>query len=315
MPGHTTEKMNGRVRVRASTEKGWGRFGGPLAQWAVRSGVKRRLQVRPRTVVTVVCALILALVVIMSIFPQLFASADPLVTRPAARLQPPGVGGLLGTDYLGRDIYSRVVYGARLSLPPSLAVVAVAGAFGSLLGVTAGYVGSWLDEALMRLADIFLAVPGLILAMAIATALGPSVRNAAIAVIVVWWPGYARLARSETQVLRNAEYVQAASAIGASHLRILFRHIFPNQLSSIIIKASLDAGQVLLIMAGLGFLGIGAQAPTPEWGLEVTTAREYLFFAPWYVFAPGGAIFLTVYSLNVVGDAIRERIDPRLRTR
>jgi peptide/nickel transport system permease protein len=186
-------------------------------------------------------------------------------------------------------------------------------AVGSLVGLVGGYVGGWLDEGLMRLTDIFLAVPALVLAMAIATALGPSARNAAIAVIVVWWPSYARLARSEAQVLRAVEFVQAASASGASHLRILLRHMLPNQASSLIVKASLDAGTVLLLLSGLSFLGIGAQSPTPEWGLEVATSRQYMFERPWYTIGASAAIFLAVYSMNLAGDAVRERLDPRLR--
>jgi len=165
----------------------------------------------------------------------------------------------------------------------------------------------------MRLTDVFLAVPALVLAMAIATALGPSVRNAAIAVIVVWWPSYARLARSEAQVLAAVEFVQAASASGASHIRILLRHMLPNQASSLIVKASLDAGTVLLLLSGLSFLGIGAQPPTPEWGLEVATSRQYMFERPWYTIGASAAIFLAVYSMNLAGDALRERLDPRLR--
>ena len=165
----------------------------------------------------------------------------------------------------------------------------------------------------MRLTDVFLAVPALVLAMAIATALGPSARNAAIAVIVVWWPSYARLARSEAQVLAAVEFVQAASASGASHIRILLRHMLPNQASSLIVKASLDAGTVLLLLSGLSFLGIGAQSPTPEWGLEVATSRQYMFERPWYTIGASAAIFLAVYSMNLAGDAVRERLDPRLR--
>jgi peptide/nickel transport system permease protein len=149
--------------------------------------------------------------------------------------------------------------------------------------------------------------------MAIATSLGPSARNAAIAVIAVWWPSYARLARAEAQVLRTVEYVQAARAGGAGSLRVVLRHILPNQMSSLVVKASLDIGTVLLLLSGLSFLGIGAQPPTPEWGLEVATSRQYMFERPWYTFASSAAIFLAVYSMNVIGDAVRERLDPRLR--
>jgi len=257
--------------------------------------------------------LILLVMLALCAFPDAFSPEDPLKTQPGRRLQSPSASHVLGTDYLGRDILSRVIHGARVSLLPALVVVAVAGAAGSLVGLVGGYVGGWLDEGLMRLTDVFLAVPALVLAMAIATALGPSVRNAAIAVIVVWWPSYARLARSEAQVLAAVEFVQAASASGASHIRILLRHMLPNQASSLIVKASLDAGTVLLLLSGLSFLGIGAQPPTPEWGLEVATSRQYMFERPWYTIGASAAIFLAVYSMNLAGDALRERLDPRLR--
>ena len=271
---------------------------------------RRRVTAIPQSLGVVILLAMLALCAV----PGLFAPADPLTTRPARRLQPPSVANPFGTDYLGRDILSRVIYGTRVSLVPALVVVAVAGVVGSLLGLVAGYAGAWVDEGIMRLTDIFLAVPALVLAMAIATALGPSARNAALAVIVVWWPSYTRLARSETLVLRAVEYVQAAQASGATAGRVLLRHILPNQISSLIVKASLDVGTVLLLLSGLSFLGIGAQPPTPEWGLEVATARQYMFERPWYTFASSAAIFLAVYSMNVVGDAVRERLDPHLRS-
>jgi peptide/nickel transport system permease protein len=271
---------------------------------------RRRVTAIPQSLGVVILLAMLALCAV----PGLFAPADPLATRPARRLQSPSVANPFGTDYLGRDILSRVIYGTRVSLVPALVVVAVAGVVGSLLGLLAGYAGAWVDEGIMRLTDIFLAVPALVLAMAIATALGPSARNAALAVIVVWWPSYTRLARSETLVLRAVEYVQAAQASGASAGRVLLRHILPNQISSLIVKASLDVGTVLLLLSGLSFLGIGAQPPTPEWGLEVATARQYMFERPWYTFASSAAIFLAVYSMNVVGDAVRERLDPHLRS-
>jgi peptide/nickel transport system permease protein len=260
-----------------------------------------------------VAAGILGVMLVLCVVPQVVAPLDPLRTQPGRRLQPPSRAHFAGTDYLGRDIWSRVVYGARFSLVPAVTAVLIAGVIGSLLGLAAGYAGGWTDEALMRLTDIFLAVPALILAMAIATALGPSARNAAIAVIAVWWPSYARLARAEAQVLRTVEYVQAARAGGAGSLRVVLRHILPNQVSSLVVKASLDIGTVLLLLSGLSFLGIGAQPPTPEWGLEVATSRQYMFERPWYTFASSAAIFLAVYSMNVIGDAVRERLDPRLR--
>ncbi len=256
---------------------------------------------------------VLGAMAVLCVAPQLAAVRDPLQTQPAQRLRPPSGTYVAGTDYLGRDVWSRVVHGARYSLVPAVAVVLVSGTLGTLVGLVAGYAGGWLDEAVMRVTDVFLAVPALILAMAIATALGPSARNAAIAMVVVWWPSYARLARAEAQVLRGLEFVQAARAAGAGAVRVAMRHVLPNEMASLVVKASLDVGTVLLLLAGLSFLGIGTQPPTPEWGLEVATSRPYMFERPWYTFASSASIFAAVYSMNVVGDAVRERLDPRLR--
>lgn len=271
-----------------------------------------RRRLRARDTISLVCLLVLVFLLALAIAPQLFASGDPTAAQPRVRFQPPHLDHPFGTDYLGRDIYTRIVYGARLSLFPAIAVVITAGILGSIAGLIAGYTGGWIDEALMRFTDVFLAVPALILAMAIATALGPSVINAAVAVVLVWWPGFARLARGETQVVRRTEYVEAAAATGAGALRIMLRHVLPNISASLIVKLSLDAGTLLLVLSGLSFLGVGAQPPTPEWGLEVATAGQYMFDLPWYLLAPSAAIFLTVFSLNVLGDAVRERLDPRL---
>ena len=269
---------------------------------------------RGATVPQMVSAAVLLGFLALTAFPEALAPWDPLKTQPGQRLRPPSAAHPLGTDYLGRDVLSRVIHGARVSLVPAVAVVLAAGLAGSAVGLIAGYVGGWIDETTMRLADVFLAVPALILAMAIATALGPSARNAALAVIFVWWPSYARLARGEAQVLRAVEFIQAARASGASQARILLRHMLPNQLSSLVVKSSLDVGTVLLLLTGLSFLGIGAQPPSPEWGLEVATSRQYMFERPWYTIGASAAIFLAVYSMNLFGDLVRERLDPRLRS-
>jgi peptide/nickel transport system permease protein len=260
-----------------------------------------------------VAGVVLAGMLVLCVAPQMVAPRDPLQTDPGQRLRPPSGTHLAGTDYLGRDVWSRVVHGARFSIVPAVGVVLVAAVVGSMLGLAAGYVGGWTDEGLMRLTDIFLAVPALILAMAIATALGPSARNAAIAVVIVWWPSYARLSRAEARILKTVEFVEAARAAGAGGVRVALRHLLPNQAASLVVKASLDVGTVLLLLSGLSFLGIGAQPPTPEWGLEVATSRQYMFERPWYTFASSAAIFLAVYSTNIIGDAVRERLDPRLR--
>lgn len=272
----------------------------------------RQFRWRPRAILSAFCLIVFLLLLAVATIPEVFATGDPTATAPRVRFQAPGLEHPFGTDYLGRDIYTRIVYGARLSLFPALGVVVAAAVLGSAVGLVAGYIGGWADEVAMRFTDVFLAVPALILAMAIATALGPSVVNAALAVVLVWWPGFARLARNETRVVRRAEYVEAARATGAGSSRIVVRHVLPNIAASLIVKTSLDAGTLLLVLSGLSFLGVGAQPPAPEWGLEVATAGQYMFDLPWYLLAPSTAIFLTVFSLNMLGDALRERLDPRL---
>jgi len=238
---------------------------------------------------------------------------SPIEQNISASLTAPGSDYWLGTDKLGRDLFSRMLYGARISVFVGLAVVALAGTFGTLVGLVAGYRRGWLDETMMRVTDIFFAFPGLILAMAIAGALGPSLRNALIAVAVVLWPVYARLVRGQVLVLREREFVQAAQAIGVGHWGIILRHLLPNVLGPLLVQASFDMGATILTVAGLSFIGFGAQPPTPEWGVMISEGRNYITTQWWLTAVPAGAILLFVAAFNLVGDGLRDLLDPRLR--
>jgi len=229
------------------------------------------------------------------------------------RLSPPSSKYLFGTDDVGRDILSRVIYGSRISLRICTLVVGVTIGIGTILGIISGYWGGWLDELIMRISDVFLAFPALILAMAIAAALGPSLENVIIAMVVIWWPRYARVTRGQVLVLREIDYIVAARAVGVHESRIIMRHILPNCVSPVLIQATLDLGEVLLTAATLSFIGFGAQPPTPEWGAMISLGRNYLRDNWWYATFPGLAILLTVIGFNLLGDAARDILDPRLR--
>lgn len=231
----------------------------------------------------------------------------------AVRFQPPSAAHWMGTNELGQDVFSLVLGGARISLFAGLAVVLLAAAVGTLAGAVAGYVGGWTDELLMRLADLKLTLPGLILAMAVAAALGAGTLNMVLAISLGWWPGFARLVRGEVLARREEVYVLAARALGASPARILWRHILPNIVSPVVVKMSLDVGFAVLTVASLGFVGIGVKPPTPEWGQMLSTARGFLPDYWWAAVFPGAAIFLAVLSFNLLGDGLRDLLDPRSR--
>ncbi len=241
------------------------------------------------------------------------APMDPTDQLLSLRLTPPSPVHWLGMDQLGRDVLSRLLYGARISLMVGLVVVLSAGFVGTLVGLIAGYAGGILDEILMRLTDIFFAFPPLILAMSIAGALGPNLNNAMIAIAVVTWPVYARLVRGQVLALRQREFVEAARGIGASTPRILFRHLLPNTLAPILVQASFDMGGAILAAAGLSFIGFGARPPTPEWGVMISEGSKFFSTQPWLSFFPGLAILLTVTAFNLIGDGLRDTLDPRLR--
>jgi peptide/nickel transport system permease protein len=243
----------------------------------------------------------------------LLAPMSPSDQILTLRLKPPSLGHWLGMDQLGRDILSRLLYGAQISLVVGITVVGSAGVFGTWIGLVAGYGRGIVEEVLMRLTDVFFAFPPLILAMAIAGALGPSLNNAMIAIAVVTWPVYARLARAQVLTLREREFVVAARSVGAATPRILFRHLLPNSLAPILVQASFDMGGAILAAAGLSFIGFGAQPPTPEWGVMISEGSKFFSTQPWLSFFPGLAILLTVTAFNLIGDGLRDAFDPRLR--
>ncbi len=228
--------------------------------------------------------------------------------------QPPSSRHPFGTDDLGRDVVTRVLYGGRSTLTLGLTVVALGGVLGIVVGTMAGYLGGWADEGIMRASELVMAFPAIILAMTITVALGPGLTNAGLAMVLVWWPPYARLARGEVLSVKHLEYVEAAVAIGQTPMGILRRAILPNILPSVMVLATIDLGSAIVTGAGLSFLGLGATPPTPEWGAMVSAGRELL--AQWWVATfPGLAIFLTVLGFNLVGDGIRDLLDPRRRGR
>ncbi|MFO8061215.1 MAG: ABC transporter permease [Bacillota bacterium] len=233
--------------------------------------------------------------------------------REGNRFQPPSRTHLFGTDDLGRDLFSRVIWGGRTSLTAGIAVVLIAIGIGVPLGMVAGYFGGAVGEIIMRITDIFLSFPPMLLALAISAALGAGLTNAMIAVGVTWWPWYARLMRAQIVSLREKDFVESARAIGVSPFRILLRHIFPNCLAPITVQATLDVGYAILMTASLSFIGLGAQAPTPCWGLLVNIGRKYFLECWWYATFPGLFIFASVLAFNLMGDGIRDLLDPRLR--
>jgi peptide/nickel transport system permease protein len=229
------------------------------------------------------------------------------------KLQAPSRAHWFGTDEVGNDVYTRVVLGARVSLQIGLVITVLAALLGVPLGIVAGFSGGAPGEAIMRVTDVFLSVPALVLALAVVGALGPGILNAMLALSLVWWPGYVRLVQGKTLALAQETYVEAAQAAGAGRLRIIFLHILPNCVSPIVVKASMDMGSAILAAASLGFIGLGAQPPHPEWGAMISHGRNYLPTWWWYSAFPGLAIYFTVLGFNLVGDGLRDLLDPRSR--
>jgi peptide/nickel transport system permease protein len=229
------------------------------------------------------------------------------------KLDPPTWQHWFGTDQVGRDVFTRVIVGARVSLVAGMVVIILAFTVGTLLGAVAGFFGGRVSEAIMRLTDIFLTIPDLILAMAFAAALGAGLLNVMIAVSLVWWPGYCRLTRANVIALRDSQFAEAARSIGSSEARILFRHVLPNAMPTVLVKASMDIGFAILTTAALGFIGLGTQPPTPDWGVMISDGRKYLREAWWFSTFPGLAILLAVLAFNMLGDGLRDVLDPRAR--
>ena len=277
------------------------RLGQTYRQW---------LAFRSNPLALVGLGIVLVLLLVAAFAPQI-ATHDPLSQNLANRLQSMSAAHWLGTDSLGRDIFSRIVFGTRITLFIVLLVVATVGPVGLLIGATAGYFGGWVDTLLMRVTDVFLAFPRLILALAFVAALGPGLENALIAIAFTAWPPYARVARAETLVVRNSDYIAAVRLLGASRARIVLRHIVPICVPSVIVRTTLDMAGIILTAAGLGFLGLGAQPPLPEWGAMIAAGREQIFDQWWVATFPGIAICLCTLGFNLLGDGLRDVLDAK----
>lgn len=257
--------------------------------------------------------LVLALLIILAaVFaPIVSGGVDPLKGSLADAMLPPCKEHIFGTDKMGRDIYARVIYGARASLTSTFGVVALIFLVGSTLGIIAGYFGGWIDAVIMRIADMMLAFPGLVLALAVAGIMGASIKNAIIAIVLVSWTKYARLARSLVLKIRNRDYVSAAIVTGSKTPYMLIRYMLPNALPTLVITAATDIGAMMLELAALSFLGFGAKPPTPEWGYMLNEGRACMQTAPWLMIFPGLAIFIVVVVFNMLGDSLRDILDPK----
>lgn len=259
--------------------------------------------------------LVISLLVLTAVFAPWIATHDPYVQDLANTLKAPGNGHLFGTDELGRDIFSRLVFGARITLTIISLVTIIVGPLGLLIGAASGYLGGKFDTVMMRITDVFLSFPSLILSLAFVAALGPSLNNAIIAIALTSWPPIARLARAEAMTFRGADYIAAARLQGASPLRIIIKSIMPICLPSVLIRLTLNMATVILTAAGLGFLGLGAQPPMPEWGAMIATGRRYMLDSWWLVTYPGLAILAVSLAFNLLGDGLRDALDPKQMNR
>ena len=292
-------------------------------EWLLTDRPQSRLQARlGRAYVTwgrfaanrlaVIGMLIILGLIVLAVFAPWLAPHSPYVGDLAkARLLPPDTVHWLGTDDQGRDILSRLIYGSRLTLQVVVLVAIIAAPLGLLVGTVAGYAGGWVDAVLMRITDIFLAFPKLVLALAFVAALGPGIGNAIIAIAITSWPPYARIARAETLTVRNSDYILAVQLMGASPWRIVLRHIMPLCISSLIVRVTLDMAGIILTAAGLGFLGLGAQPPLPEWGAMIASGRRFILDQWWVAAMPGFAILVVSLGFNLLGDGLRDALDPR----
>ena len=273
------------------------------SQWVE---VWRRLK---RNKMAVLGLIILIILVLLAVFADVIANYDNVVIKQnlAHRLQGPSAAHWLGTDEFGRDIFARLVHGTRVSLQVGIVAVGISIVIGGILGAVAGYYGGKLDNTIMRIMDIFLAVPSILLAIAIVSALGPSIINLMLAISISSVPSYARIVRASVLSIRDQEFIEAAKAIGASNTRIIFRHIIPNSLAPVIVQATLGVASAILSTAGLSFIGLGIQPPAPEWGSMLSGGRQYLRYAWWVTTFPGVAIMITILSLNLLGDGLRDR--------
>lgn len=267
-----------------------------------------------RDKIAMVAAVVLLVIILAAIFAPVLAPTDPLTTdtrMKAAPLFTPGHP--LGTDQLGRDILSRLLYGARLTLAIGIIGAAASATVGLVIGLLTGYFGGWFDTITMRLIDVLMSFPDILLAIVIVAILGPSLPNAIVAVSILGVPFYVRLVRADVLTLRHADFVTAAQTIGAPPRRVMFQHVVPNVFAPIIVTVSIHIGYLILAAAGLSFIGLGAQPPSPEWGAMVSSGRDYLLIAPHVVLVPSAAIFIVVLAFNVLGDGLRDALDPKAR--
>jgi peptide/nickel transport system permease protein len=278
---------------------------------AWRQTFKRGTQRLARNPLTVAGLAVVLLLVLVAIFAPLIARYTPIAQDLTYALKPPSAQHWFGTDEYGRDIFSRIVYGSRITLYIIALVTVVVGPVGLAVGTISGYFGGWVDTVFMRITDIFISFPGLVLALAFVAALGPGLDHAIIAIALTAWPPIARLARAETLSLRKADFVAAAQLQGASPARIIVRHIVPMCLSSVIVRLTMNMAGVILTAAGLGFLGLGAQPPMPEWGAMISAGRRYMLECWWLVAMPGAAIMMVSLAFNLLGDGLRDVLDPR----
>jgi peptide/nickel transport system permease protein len=288
----------------------------PASRAQARAGSLYRITTQLlRNPLAVLGLVIILALIVLAVFAPFFATHSPYSGQLTQRLLPPGGEYLLGTDELGRDIWSRIVYGARITLTIVVLVAAIAAPAGMVIGAVSGYFGGWTDRILMGITDIFLSMPKLILALAFVAALGPGIENAVIAIAITSWPAYARIARAETLTFRNSEFIQAIRLQGASALRVIVRHILPLCSSSVIIRVTLDMAGIILTAAGLGFLGLGAQPPLPEWGAMISRGRAFILDQWWVATMPGFAIVIVSLGFCFLGDGLRDVLDPKAKER
>lgn len=254
---------------------------------------------------------VIVLLVLVALFAPYIATHDIGTNDLANRLQRPSWAHYFGTDELGRDIFSRLVFGSRITLYIVTLTAIIAAPIGLIVGTTAGYIGGWVDTALMRIVDIFLAFPSLVLALSFAAALGPGIENAVIAISLAAWPPIARLARAETLTIRSSDYVAAIRLQGASTMRVIAKHVVPMCIPSVVIRITLNMSSIILTAAGLGFLGLGAQPPSPEWGAMLSSGRKFMMTSWWLAAVPGCTILLASLAFNLLGDGLRDILDPR----
>lgn len=283
---------------------------GARKEWFARTSVMGLLLRNPSAVLGGAVILLMAL---MAVLAPWIAPYDPVSISLRERLAAPSALHWFGTDEMGRDLLSRVMYGARVSLIIGLVVIGIAGGLGTVIGATAGYLGGRLDNLIMRVMDVILSFPSLVLAMALAAALGPSLRNAILAVAFVQIPKFARMARGEALSIREKLFIKAARVAGFRAPWIILHHVIPNCMGSLMVLATLTVGDTILVAASLSFIGLGAQPPTPEWGAMISTGRKFLLDQWWYATFPGVFIVITVIGFNILGDALRDTLDPRVR--